>query len=184
MTTWGGLRHFKHFLPRLLELTINHRDDFLDLAVVFGKLRYAQWKSWPRAEFDATDRFLRAYWEDQLNQHVSQPLSDAIDTVLCAVSGAYDSVQPLLDFWVGNDSIAARNHLAAFVLWNEGELLAKQRLANSFWDRSSRPYAEVIAWLTSDHVYEYLTLSELPPELAPARCQLEAVRQVFRLHAN
>ena len=56
ISTWGNVRHFKHFLPRLLELTIEHRDDFLDLAVVFGKLKSAQLDTWPQREQNAVYR--------------------------------------------------------------------------------------------------------------------------------
>jgi hypothetical protein len=44
MTTWGNVDDFKHFLPRILELCIDH-----DLGIhpfgIFGKLKYGNGKS-------------------------------------------------------------------------------------------------------------------------------------------
>jgi len=179
MSTWGDVRHFKHFLPRLFELTVDHRDGFLDLAVVFGKLSYGQWQTWPRSEFVVVDSFLRAYWEYQINQDCPRPQDDAIDTVLCAEASAYESVQVLLDTWLPTDSLAVRKHLAAFILWNEDDLLRKQRLSNPFWDRESMAYSEVIAWLRSDETFDYLNNVVLSGGFEVATSQLEAIRAAF-----
>jgi hypothetical protein len=93
MSTWGNVRHFKHFLPRLLELSIDHRDDFCDLAVVFGKLKYAHFDSWPQRERDAVNRLLDEYWEHQLDDPIVGAFEDSIDTVLCSLANALSSVQ-------------------------------------------------------------------------------------------
>jgi hypothetical protein len=179
MSTWGDVRHFKHFLPRLLELAIEHRDEFLDLAVVFGKLAYARWYSWPPREIDAVDGFLRAYWEYQLTIDIDSPQDDAIDTVLCAEACACESVKPLLTAWLEEESISAKKHLAAFVLGNNDYLLRKQRLANAFWDYRAKPHDEVICWLRSSAVSTYLSNAELPQEFELARCQLDTIRSAL-----
>lgn len=176
MSTWGDVRHFKHFLPRLLELAIEHRDEFLDLAVVFGKLRYAKWQTWQPREVKCVDAYLREYWSYQLSLDIDNPHSDAIDTVLCAESNALDSVEPLLTAWLAEDLISAKKHLAAFVLCNDDYLLRKHRLSNAFWDYGASPHSEVLHWLRSPAVSAYLANAELPEEFAAAKYQLEAVR--------
>lgn len=175
MSTWGDVRHFKHFLPRLFELAIEHRDKFLDLAVVFGKLRYAHWQTWPPREVACVDEYLRAYWTYQLNLDIDSPQGDAIDTVLCAEANALESVEPLLTAWLAKDSISAKKHLAAFVLGNDDYLLRKHKLSNAFWDYEAKPHSEVLRWLRSQEVSAYLGNAELPEEFAPAKHQLEAV---------
>lgn len=155
ISTWGNVRHFKYFLPRLLELTIEHRDEFLDLAVVFGKLRYAQFDSWPQRERDAVHRFLDEYWNYQLADPIVGVFEDSIDTVLCAISNALSSVQRLLDTWTGTRTDSAKRHFAAFILNNDDTLLKKRRLSNAFWDTSGQPHSEVVAWLQSDAVLGY-----------------------------
>ena len=176
MSTWGDERHFKHFLPRIFELTVEHRDEFVDLAVVFGKLSYADWRSWPRREVDAVASFLKAYWEYQLGLDVNDPHDNAIDTVLCAEANAFDSVQPLLDVWLATDLLSARKHLAAFVLLNGDDLILKRRLWNSFWSRDSNPCREVISWLQSDKPSSYLRGMKLTGDFGLAACLLDAIR--------
>ena len=156
MSTWGNVRHFKHFLPRLLELTIEHRDDFLDLAVVFGKLKHAQIDSWPQPERDAVNRFFAEYWDYQLADPIVSAFEDSIDTVLCAISNALPSVQRFLDAWIATRTGNAKRHLAAFILNNDDTLLKKGRLSNAFWDASGQPHSEVVIWLQSDAVHGYL----------------------------
>jgi len=123
ISTWGNVRHFKHFLPRLLELSIEHRDDFLDLAVVFGKLKYAQFDSWPHRERDAVNRFFDEYWLYQLCDPVVGAFEDSIDTVLCSISNALLSVQRFLDVWIATRTDNAKRHLAAYTA------VAKRRLS-------------------------------------------------------
>lgn len=179
ISTWGSVRHFKHFLPRLLELSIEHRDDFLDLAVVFGKLKYAQMDTWPPHEQLAVQRFFDAYWEYQLNEHVRGAYADAIDTVLCAIANASVSVQRWLDAWIAMPTHNARRHLATFILVNDDALLIKGQLANAFWDTTAQPHAEVVNWLQSDGVYEWFQQEKetsLVDEFADAWPQFMAVR--------
>lgn len=155
ISTWGNVRHLKHFLPRLLELSIEHRDDFLDLAVVFGKLKYAQFDSWPRRERDAVNWFFDEYWQYQLDDTIAGAFEDSIDTVLCALANALSSVQRFLDAWIATRTDNAKRHLAAFILNNDDTLLKKGRLSSAFWDTNGQPHGEVVNWLQSDAVFGY-----------------------------
>jgi hypothetical protein len=155
ISTWGNVQHFKHFLPRLLELSIQHRDDFLDLAVVFGKIKYAQLDSWPQRERNAVNRFFDEYWEYQLNQPIVGTFEDSIDTVLCALSNAFSSVERFLYAWTANSTANAKRHFAAFILNNDATLLKKGKLSNAFWDTTGQPHCEVVNWLQSDVVVDY-----------------------------
>ena len=179
MTTWGSIQQFKHFLPRLLELTIEYRDDFLDLAVVFGKLSYADWKAWPYREQDAIDAFFDEYWQFQIAEPISGAFEDAIDTVLCAISNASPSVQRFLDSWIATRTDDSVRHLASFILNNDKTLIKKGQLSNSFWNRSSTPHSETVAWLLSDAVLEYLDTANdtvLDDDFSYALPQLKIIR--------
>ena len=182
ISTWGNVRHFKHFLPRLLELSIEHRDDFLDLAVVFGKLKYAQFDSWPQRERDAVNRFFDEYWDYQLDDSIVGAFEDSIDTILCSISNALSSVQRFLDAWILTRTDNARRHLAAFILNNDDTLLKKGRLSNAFWDTTGHPHAEVVNWLQSDAVYRFFNGPDDPvlvDDFAYAWPQLMAIRSAL-----
>lgn len=60
MTTWGGVDDFKHFLPRIFELTA--MSDFTADLTVFSKLKYAEWDKWAAEEKEAVVTFLIALW--------------------------------------------------------------------------------------------------------------------------
>jgi hypothetical protein len=182
ISTWGNVRHFKHFLPRLLELSIDHRDDFLDLAVVFGKLKYAQFDSWPQQEQNAVNRYFDEYWEYQLDDPVVGAFEDSIDTVLCSLANALSSVQRFLDAWIAKPTENAKRHFAAFILNNDDTLLKKARLSNAFWDTTGQPHTEVVNWLGSDAVYRILIGPEDPvlvDDFEYAWPQLMAIRSAL-----
>lgn len=66
--TWGGPEHYKHFLPRILELhTLCQNSLCIELREVLVTLEYAQWKQWPTEEQEAIKRFVRADWQYQIN---------------------------------------------------------------------------------------------------------------------
>lgn len=183
ISTWGTTHHFKHFLPRLLELAIEYRDDFLDLAVVFGKLALAQFDSWPQREQDAVNRFFDEYWDYQLAAPIFGSFDDSVDTVLCAISNGLPSVQRFLDAWTATRTDTAKRHLAAFVLNNDKTLLKKGQLSSPFWDRSGKPHREVVAWLQSESVLSYFDGADdtvLAGEFAYAWPQLMSIRSSLR----
>jgi hypothetical protein len=182
MSTWGKVNHFKHFLPRLLELSIEHRDDFLDLAVVFGKLKYARFDTWPQRERDAVNRFFDEYWKYQLNDSAVGTFKDSIDTVLCSLANALSSVQRFLDVWSATCTDNAKRHFAAFILHNDDTLLKKRCLASAFWDTAGQPHAEVVNWLQSDAVFRLIDGPDDPilaDDFAYAWPQLLAIRSAL-----
>ena len=63
MTTWGDTEDFKHYLPRIFELVAT-TNFIVDTSVVFGKLDYGKWESWPDNEKDTIVQFLYAWWAD------------------------------------------------------------------------------------------------------------------------
>ncbi len=184
ISTWGTATHFKYFLPRLLELSIAHRDDFLDLAVLFGKLKLAQFETWPQHEIDAVNRFFDEYWAFQLADPIVDVPNQLIDTVLCALSNALGSIQRFLDAWTSNGTDHAKRHFAAFVLNNYETLLEEGHLWNSFWDTAGKPHAEVVLWLRSDAILELVDGPDDPvlvDDFADAWPLLMAIRSALNM---
>jgi hypothetical protein len=166
----------------VLELSIEHRDDFLDLAVVFGKLKYAQFDGWPQCERDAVNRFFNEYWEYQLDNPIVGASENSIDTVLCSLSNALSSVQHLLNAWIEKRTDNAKRHLAAFILNNGEALIKKGHLSNAFWDTTGKPHAEVVNWLQSDAVFgqfDGAKDSVLVTDFSYAWPQLQAIRSAL-----
>src|SRR5687768_7110520 len=67
MTTWGTIDDFKHFLPRIFDLLAQTGGgSWIEPEIVFGKLPYGKWTTWPRRERDALLAYMDALWNDIL----------------------------------------------------------------------------------------------------------------------
>lgn len=62
VTTWGTSNDLKHFLPRMIELSL-FEDSVLERWLVFNKIQYAKWRSWPRQETDAINKIIKCAFE-------------------------------------------------------------------------------------------------------------------------
>ncbi|WP_375181050.1 hypothetical protein [Chryseobacterium sp.] len=93
MTTWGNVDDFKHFLPRILELCIDH-----DLGIhpfgIFGKLKYGKWEVWNDVEKEAVITFLLEWWKYFLENRTF--FDDDLFFGIYNVSG---KIEKLLDCW-------------------------------------------------------------------------------------
>ena len=92
MTTWGSVNDFKHYVPRLFELTVSP-NSLIDLHDLIGKLSYADWKHWPDREQESIKKFIEAFWNYRSN-HSS---FDAI--LLLDIASIYTNINTLLQSW-------------------------------------------------------------------------------------
>lgn len=146
MTTWGTERHFKHFLPRLLELAV---DDYLSYdfpEALLGKLAYANWHSWPKAERNVIGRFLETFWVHQLNCDGDFPTDERIRTVLGGLAEACTSIADYLAIWQKRTAINPALHCAQLVHDSAEDILATGTL--ELWGNQA-PCAELVAWISS-----------------------------------
>jgi hypothetical protein len=147
MTTWGTVNNYRHFLPRLFELLVSRQLD-TDDEIVFHKLTYGHWITWPTAERQAVDRFLHAYWADAIQQYPHIP---SINTVICSIAQAMDDVGPLLDAWPISTSCPAARHFADFVDLSSINLAKRSPmitgLQNAFWSEREPQRRMVERWV-------------------------------------
>lgn len=71
--TWGELQHYKHFLPRILE--VHHQKEGKGLIGLFEiqqKFEYAKWESWDENEVKAIREFILADWWSFANKTSSE----------------------------------------------------------------------------------------------------------------
>lgn len=68
MTTFGGLENFKHYLPRIFELSVK-RKLMVDTFVVLGKLEYGDWLNWDQVEKNIINKFIYAWWKYDINNN-------------------------------------------------------------------------------------------------------------------
>ncbi|MEM9916392.1 MAG: hypothetical protein AAF911_15675 [Planctomycetota bacterium] len=102
LTTWGNADDFRHFLPRMLELSIENGFT-LDREFLWAKLDYGNWHEWPRKEIEAIEDFSLALWKCALAEGESVEYvaakSLAVDELLVAYARASRGLQIYLDQW-------------------------------------------------------------------------------------
>lgn len=103
VTTWGTASDLRHFLPRMLELAyLNSDTPPLETWQLYGKIDYADWRSWPKAEQAAIECYIDARWFDVIYQ----------ETNLTEESGI---IQPYLRPWGAGGPSTPGGYLAAVV---------------------------------------------------------------------
>ncbi len=154
MTTWGSVDTFKHFLPRMLELSPNE-PIHLDLPGLLGKLNYAQWESWPSEEQTAVQDFVFEYWQALITSEekgssyeLSQFLSAALDAGFAPAS--------LLESWQLIDKEPGLGRLVDFILINYPDIFVRNRFGRSKIKREE--HAQLMQkWLCSKDMLDKLT---------------------------
>jgi hypothetical protein len=140
MTTVDHTDTFRYFLPRIIELSVN--DEFaVDRELVFGKLRYGNWREWPLYEQEAIVRLANALAETFAN--VEYDVWE-LDEWVCALGQFVDDLPELLRPLLSRTP-AARANLASLIEHNTNDLGIIE-LTNAYWTES--PGADAIAiWL-------------------------------------
>lgn len=148
MTTWGTVRHFKYFLPRLFELAFDDFPAFAFPEVLFGKLAHAEWVTWPVAERDAVRNFLDGFWQHQLHSPGDFPTDERIRTALGALAEACDSIKPYLAIWRDQRANVPALHLAQLIDDSADQMMTAGTI--DLWEKSTTRCDELAAWLASD----------------------------------
>ena len=145
MSTWGDDRDFRHFLPRLFELQALEGLAPWDVEILFGKLAYAHWRTWPEAEQRAVEEYLAAVWQYLL---VSRESDIVIDEYLCGIAQAVDDLSPFLSVWEQGDHPTAVRNFIAFVDSNRDATQVQHGILNNpFWKGHEEQRQQVFSWL-------------------------------------
>lgn len=66
--TWGELKHYKHFLPRILELNNKHNGfGLISLFEIKQKFEHTDWPAWDQNEVLVIKDFLLLDWKEKVN---------------------------------------------------------------------------------------------------------------------
>ncbi|MEO6060387.1 MAG: hypothetical protein ABIQ99_00440 [Thermoflexales bacterium] len=161
MTTWGDSRDFRHFLPRLMELHAQSTLDPTNDEITFGKLRYADWHTWPTLEQDAIRAYSMSLWLEVLDARPVDEdsfISDAY-SYLCVFSCADEDLEPYLAVWADRDLTFRRDHFDAIVEWFGESIQRPGPLAGGFWNL--KPSNQVRQWLMREETWQAFGLEFL-----------------------
>ena len=150
MTTWGTIKDFKHFLPRLLELMA--LDAFIGQSVdqfsVFSKLKYSDWSQWPKAERLELESFLKVMMESLLQDASSTHYDPRAFELLGNLAETVHDINPWLEIIEQSDSPGIDLQLAYFFLSEKDSLLQSGTISTSYIDISElQSKRQIISWL-------------------------------------
>jgi len=133
MTTVGDDRDYRHFLPRIFELSVI---DPVWLGgeppIIANKLNRASWRTWPAQQRDAVLSFFRAAFDAVLNVHPEE--GQSADLWFCALVKLGESASLTFQLWRSNPSGNAALHLASFVVDEAKHLQRHEEVRGPFWD--------------------------------------------------
>ncbi|QEE27015.1 hypothetical protein FTW19_02720 [Terriglobus albidus] len=158
MTTQGGVQDFKYFLPRLLQ-GIATEEYRYNPEVLFGKLRYANFLSWPPAEIDAVRSFMEQLWKLAIQTypvHHALPGFPEIETLLSSIAQTGVAISPYLLLWSEAATVDATKNLLHFVTLYGEEFADGNTLSAGFWESASEQALELRQWLLQPQVWNWI----------------------------
>lgn len=151
LTTWGDVRDFKHFLPRMLELSV---EDFAAPIIcdrVFLKLALANWREWPAVERVAVERYIQAIWRRCI---ADEDAVFHLDGWLGSFGIAGCELEPFLRDWEQCRWSPGYEKMRNFIDDNTVALIRKRTLSGGFWNADSA--TQIAEWVLSDGLTERL----------------------------
>jgi hypothetical protein len=163
ITTWGSVDDFKQFLPRLLELLawrVQGSDlMYIDSFLVFSKLQYAHWRTWPARECTAIADFIESFWIYSIGEPRHPLEFYDIKRQLEDMAAAFTYLSPFLDHWnqamrQPDCGLIAALHLADFIDDSSTRMSKSNRLGwPADWEAQED---QILAWLLAEEVRQLL----------------------------
>ena len=149
LNTWGDEDQFRAILPRCLELCAD-RSSFFDRSMLFGKLRLAEWRTWPEPEHQLIQTYLWTLWQDSLNS-----LDESVDELLCAIAQTGLDLHPLLMSWDTQlQTLIGLERYADLLDRHMATIIDQNRLQGYGWPNSD---ATAISWVLDLTRREWMT---------------------------
>ena len=156
MTTQGTVDDFRYLLPRLFE-GITEEGFGYDPEVLFGKMRYARWMTWPSHEVLAVRSYLHALWRNALRSfplQSSMPAFAEIEQVLDSIAQTGEDLSSYLKVWSNVNQESADRHLIQFVTMHGAAFDDGRTLEHGFWQESKQAAQSLRSWLLQPSMIE------------------------------
>jgi len=196
--TWGDVDCLKHFLPRIIELTVTGAERASltpDAAEAFRLLHRGEWQTWPEHEQAAVKQVLTAVWEVlRSNPPIESGWID-VEEWICAISYCEPDITSYLDVWNRDDRISAAWALSCLVVgseiphvgtidqpvWKEGQdrqdfidEFTRTPMVSPLWDECRRQVSQLLSWVRSPEALEKLKTAEV-------KCNIEELEREFAM---
>lgn len=119
--TWGDIKHYKHFLPRILEVhNEKNGKGLIGLFEITSKLEYEEWENWDNNEIRAIKDFIFADWNSFINSHNSE-----IRIIDIEYYSFFFKPEDLLSIWDLTKNENSIKNFVTFFYYNGTEILNK-----------------------------------------------------------
>jgi len=149
MTTQGSVDDFRHFLPRLFQGAAEEEFAY-NLEILFGKLGYAKWLTWPPDEIASIRAYLSAIWKlgiDSSPIEQNLPGIYEIETLLASIAVTGETLSPYLQTWTEMKTPQGDLNLVQFVTMFGAYFSEGKTLNFAFWEKLPLAGAELREWL-------------------------------------
>jgi len=129
---FSDLEHYKHFLPRFLELYSENKDfATIDLWEIHNKLKYAEWEKWDELEVIAIKEFIIEDWIQYINFSCVE-----IGIIEIENYARFVKLEKLIELWkVSENNISIKNFVNLFY-HNGNQILYESVMINGI-DKSN-----------------------------------------------
>lgn len=163
LSIWGDSADYRHFLPRILELSVSrHSEPGLEPWLIGSKLAYAKWDSWPSLERNAILGFMEAAWQIVLScppsdasKEIKGPIWWSVEETFALVANSGIDVDPFLKRWLPSDELSPHLHLALLSI-DQAPYYSKKKSFNLPIITSQTTNTKLINWLLNMDIYESL----------------------------
>jgi hypothetical protein len=149
ITTQGTVNDFRYLLPRLLQ-GIAEEPCGCNPEILFGKLSYAKWQTWPEDEIEAVNAYLRAFWRKALRSFPLEehlPAFFEIEPVLASIARTGEALDWYLNTWTETPTGEADQLLIQFITMHGEEFSNGRTFSEAFWADSKLQAAALRSWL-------------------------------------
>jgi hypothetical protein len=156
ITTVGDERDYRHFLPRIFEISVSD-PAWLGVVppVMASRLNMGSWREWPAEQRAAALKFFRAAFAAVIERHPHS--AHAADEWFCALVTLGESPSLNFERWRSSKSPHAALQLASFVINEARHLVRHEEVRGSFWeDVPEGKRREIAALLVSDAARHFL----------------------------
>jgi len=156
MTTVGTSSDYRHFLPRILELSVFVVGWLgLEPEIIAGKLDYAAWRDWPSDERSCLRDVFRLSFGLAVESHPEH--GPSAESWLCALLRLREPPEAALGCWRASRSAHAALQIASFIIKEGKHLRRHGEVRGGFWNEIDQAPRQAIAhFLLSEDTRRFL----------------------------
>ncbi len=156
ITTVGDDRDYRHFLPRIFELSV--KDPVwlgAEPPVMASRLNMGTWQTWPADQQASVLRFFRAAFRAVMERHPDE--GQSAESWFCGIVTLGESGPETFERWRSSSSPNAALQMASFIIGETKNLNRHAEVRGPFWEEVTNDVRRDMAkLLTSEQTKQFL----------------------------